>query len=198
MNRCFFKRIPLVLLFLFLLSAVAGCGGRTDTPDAIAGFDIPKGSQTSEPEQSDHESEAVFPGSYTVLGGWVKAEQYSTENKVFYVEEGHEEDAQPDNISIEIGTSRYAAEEHEQFRDAIVRQLMVQMQGIDAELTGDGTYTEQGDVVYIFTISEADVVTKQYYIVGEQQYCLIHLTSYSGSESTESAARSMLDSFIWN
>lgn len=131
-------------------------------------------------------------------GGWVKAEQYSTENKVFYVEEGHEEDAQTDNISIEIGTSRYAAEEHEQFRDAIVRQLMVQMQGIDAELTGNGTYTEQGEVVYIFTISEADVVTKQHYIVGEQQYCLIHLTSYSGSESTESAARSMVDSFIWN
>jgi uncharacterized protein YbdZ (MbtH family) len=175
MNRCFFKRIQLVLLFLFLLSAVAGCGGRTDTPDAIAGFDIPKGSQTSEPEQSDHESEEVFPGSYAVPGGWVKAEQYSTENKVFYVEEGHE-----------------------QFRDAIVRQLMVQMQGIDAELTGDGTYTEQGEVVYIFTISEEDVVTKQYYIVGEQQYCLIHLTSYSGSESTESAAHSMVDSFIWN
>lgn len=45
---------------------------------------------------------------------------------------------------------------------------------------------------------EADVVTKQYYIVGEQQYCLIHLTSFSGSESAESAARSMVDSFIWN
>ena len=45
---------------------------------------------------------------------------------------------------------------------------MVQMQGIDAVLTGDGTYTEQGEVVYIFTISEEDVVTKQYYIVGEQ------------------------------
>ena len=57
-------------------------------------------------------------------GGWVKAEQYSTENKVFYVEEGHEEDAQPDNISIEIGTSRYAAEEHEQFRDAIAPSLI--------------------------------------------------------------------------
>ena len=101
MNRCFFKRIQLVLLFLFLLSAVAGCGGGTDTPDAIAGSDISEGSQTSDPEQSDYES-------------------------------------------------------------------------------------------------EADVVTKQYYIVGEQQYCLIHLTSYSGSESTESVARSMVDSFIWN
>ena len=198
MNRCFFKRIQLVLLFLFLLGAAVGCGGRTSTPNVIAGSDNPEGSQTSAPEQSDYESEAVFPGSYTVPGGWVKAEQYSTENKVFYVEEGHEEDAQPDNISVEIGTNRYAAEEHEQFRDAIVRQLMVQMQGIDAELTGDGTYTEQGDVVYIFIISEADVVTKQYYIVGEQQYCLIHLTSYSGSESTESAAQSMVDSFIWN
>lgn len=56
MNRCFFKKIRLVLLFLFLLGAVAGCGGRTDTQDVIAGSDIPEGSQTSDPEQSDHES----------------------------------------------------------------------------------------------------------------------------------------------
>lgn len=45
---------------------------------------------------------------------------------------------------------------------------------------------------------EVDIATKQYYIVGEQQYCLIHLTSYSGSESAESAVQSMADSFIWD
>lgn len=40
----------------------------------------------------------------------MKAEKYSTENKIFYVEEGHEEDEQPDNISIEVGTNRYSVQ----------------------------------------------------------------------------------------
>ena len=74
----------------------------------------------------------------------------------------------------------------------------MQLQGVDAELTGDGTYTEQDYIVYIFTISEKDVVTKQYYIVGDQRYCLIHLTNFTGSESANEAARAMADSFVWD
>ena len=130
--------------------------------------------------------------------GWAKVERYSTENKIFYAEEGHEDDEMPDNISIEVGTNRYSADEHEKFRDAILRQLAMQLQGVDAELTGDGTFTEQDYVVYIFTISQEDVVTKQYYIVGDQRYCLVHLTNFTGSESVDEAARAMADSFVWD
>ena len=79
-------------------------------------------------------------------------ERYSTENKIFYAEEGHEDEEMPDNISIEVGTNRYGADEHEKFREAILRQLAVQLQSVDAELTGDGTFTEQDYIVYIFTI----------------------------------------------
>lgn len=46
MNRCFFKGIPLVLLFLFLLGTVAGCGGRTGTPDTPG---MAAGSESAEP-----------------------------------------------------------------------------------------------------------------------------------------------------
>ncbi len=206
-KRHFPKGIVWVLMLLLLWGSLTGCGSGTDTSDTVAGSNIPgtadgsgisEGSQAREPEQPESENESAFPGSYTVPEGWVKAEQYSTVDKVFYVEEGHEEDDLPDNISIEIGTNRYAAEEHEQFRDAIVRQLLVQLQGVEAELTGDGTYTEQGYVVYIFTISGTDALTKQYYIVGDQQYCLIHLTGFSGSESTVQAAQDMADSFVWD
>ena len=125
-------------------------------------------------------------------------ERYSTENKIFYAEEGHEDEEMPDNISIEVGTNRYGADEHEKFREAILRQLAVQLQSVDAELTGDGTFTEQDYVVYIFTISQEDVVTKQYYIVGDQRYCLVHLTNFTGSESVDEAARAMADSFVWD
>lgn len=144
------------------------------------------------------EEEADIPGSYTVPDGWVKAEKYSSAEKVFYVEEGHEEDELPDNISIEVGTNRYSEEDHESFRDAILRQLYAQASGLDASLTGSGTFTEQDYFLYIFTISEEDVVTTQYYIVGDKRYCLVHLTNYTGSESTDEAARSMADSFVWD
>ena len=128
----------------------------------------------------------------------MKSEKYSTDAQLFYIEEGHEEDETPDNISIHVGENRYALEEHAQFRDAIVQQLLVQLDGIEAELNGDGTYTEQGDLLYIFTIDEGDVVTVQYYIVKDYGFCLIQLTNFSGSESANEAARTMVDSFTWN
>ncbi len=173
--------IFLLTAFLFL----TGCGsGSTDD-----------GSTLSQQEQQDA---VQLADCFTVPDGWVKAEAYSTEEKLFYVQEGHEDDAQPDNISINTGTNRYSAGEHEDFRDAILRQLLMQIQGVDAELTGDGTYTEQGYVVYIFTITESSAVTKQYYIVDDYRYCLIHLTDYTGSDSVYDAAQAMADSFVWD
>ncbi len=195
MKRKILTKAVLALLLLLLAGALSGCtktaesdgSGKDDADNASV-------SQTA----SNSESETNFPGSYTVPAGWVKAEKCYTPDKTFYVEKGHENDEMPDNISIEIGTNKYSADEHENFRDAIVRQLTMQLQGVDATLTGDGTYTEQGDVLYIFTISEEDTVTKQYYIVGDHQYCLIHLTNFTGSESASAAAQAMADSFVWD
>ena len=52
----------------------------------------------------------------------------------------------------------------------------------------------------IFTIEEEQegIVTKQYYIVGDRRFCLIHLTNFTGSEGAEEAAQSMADSFVWD
>ena len=41
------------------------------------------------------------------------------------------------------------------------------------------------------------MVTKQYYIVDDQRYCLIHLTNFTGSEAGVEAARAIADSFVW-
>ena len=178
------KKIAAILAPLVLL--LAGC-----TPEKWVDFQ-------EVTIQTQAEEEADIPGSYTVPDGWVEAEKYSLADKIFYVEEGHEDDGQPDNISIEVGTNRYSEEDHESFREAILRQLYAQISGLDASLTGSGTYTEQDYVLYIFTISEEDVVTTQYYIVGDKRHCLIHLTNFTGSESADEAARSMADSFVWD
>ena len=193
----------LSLLLLLLLGLLAGCANTpkevSDTRNnTTADADMPDTNLPAENAQSETKEESDFPGSYTVPDGWVKVEQYSSADKFFYVEDGHENDKTPDNISIEVGTNRYSEEEHEDFRNAIVRQLTMQLQGVSADVTGDGTHTDQDYIVYIFTISEEDVVTKQYYIVGDQRYCLIHLTNFTGSESAVEAAQAMVDSFVWN
>lgn len=194
MKQKILKRAALTLSLLLLAGSLAGCAG---TPKESKSSDQTASDNSQSEQSTPLENETDFPGSYTVPEGWVKMEKYSTEDKIFYVEEGHEDDELPDNISIEVGTNRYSADEHEKFRDAIGRQLTMQLQDVDAELTGDGTYTEQDYIVYIFTISEADVVTKQYYIVGDQRYCLLQLTNFTGSETVNEAVQSMVDSFVW-
>ena len=196
------RRIALILTLLLLAGSLIGCESGhgkslSDIPSATSSSATTDSSQSGDTEQPDVENESDFPGSYTVPDGWVKMEKYSTEDKIFYAEEGHEEDELPDNISIEVGTNRYGGEDHMKFRDAIVRQLTVQAGSVGAEVTGEGTFTAQEDVLYIFTISEAEAVTKQFYIVGDQRHCLVHLTSFTGSDSAEEAARAIADSFAW-
>lgn len=174
---------------------LSGCGGQSaDLQDPGNSVE----SSTTDQKGNIEPEESVFPGRYTVPDGWGELDKYSTEEKVFYVEEGHEEDEYPDNISINFGTNRYSAEEHESFRDAIVQQLLAQLEGVDAQLNGDGTYTEQGYILYIFTIDEQEAVTKQYYVVNDYEYCLVHVTNFSKSESVYEAAQSIVDSLVWD
>ena len=113
------------------------------------------------------------------------------------MQEGHENDTLPDNISVNIGSNKYSADEHSKFKDAILNQLLFQLTGTNATLNGDGTYPEQGYTEYIFTIEDSDAVTKQYYIIDDYRYCLIHLTNYTLSENAYDAVQEIADSFVW-
>lgn len=196
-KRCF------ILVWLLGISLLlAACQGGNGGGRAQGGSKAQSGSaaEGSRENQGNDTAEEDFPGEYTIPEGWVKAEKYSSAEQIFYVEEGHEEDGQPDNISISIGTNRYSADEHEEFREAILRQIMMQIgKRPGVQLYGDGTHTEQGYVVYIFTIDEEQegIVTKQYYVVDDYRFCLIHLTNFTGSESANEAAKEMADSFVW-
>ena len=188
-----------LIMFLTMALFLAGCGKNRDSSPQWSPDDPVVEQQESSPSETTISSEdRAIPGSYTIPDGWVKSEKYSTGSQLFYIGEGHEDDEKPDNISIHVGKNKYSLEEHEQFRDAIVQQILMQLDGIEAQLNGDGTYTEQGDLLYIFTIDEGDIVTTQYYIVKDYGFCLIQLTNFSGSETTEQAARDMVDSFVWD
>lgn len=197
------KRILALLLTVLVL--LCGCGTAPENPAEPYAASEPAASpepvaapgptQAPEPPEDDV---SAFPGTYTVPEGWVKAEKYSSADKVFYVESGHEDDELPDNISVNFGTNRYSEDEHLDFAHAITTQLMMQLQGSGAELDGSGSFTEQGCVLYTFTITDSNVTTVQYYIVGDCRFCLIHLTDFSGSASAREAAQAMADSFVWS
>lgn len=176
------------------MAALVMAGYGTD------GTDLPKEPvSVSENGQTQIDAKpSASPGSYTVPEGWVKAEGYSNEYKVFYTAKGHENDEQPDNISVNFGSNPYSLEEHEDFRDAIMRQLLFQVRSSGVPVNGQGSRTAHGDVLYIFTIDEGSIVTKQYYIVKDYGFCLIHVTNFTGSEEVYDVAQAMIDSFVWN
>lgn len=184
------KKISAILLAMMML--LAGCDGSPEVSASGSGSEQTVDQSEAEPMENS------IPGTWTAPDGWVIAEKYSSEDKLFYVEEGHEDDELPDNISIEVGTNRYSAEEHEKFREAILRQFSMQLAGVDATLTGDGSFTEQDYILYTFTITEENMVTTQFYIVGDQRYCLVHLTNFTGSETATEAAKAIADSFVWS
>lgn len=137
-------------------------------------------------------------GTYEIPADWIESEAHSTNNKFFYVKEGQENDNRPNNISVNEGTNKYAASEHEKFRMAILNQLSMQIGGDEnVELNANGSNTKNGYVVYTFNIKDQDNTTTQYYIVGNYKYILVHETTYGDSTETDSAAQKIIDTFKW-
>ena len=84
---------------------------------------------------------------------------------------------------------------------AILNQLTMQMgANSDDQLTANGSYTKNGYVLYTFNIYEKaqNITTTQYYIIDDYRYVLVHETRYGTSEETDNAAKTIVDSFLWN
>lgn len=160
------------------------------------------GAVSSEIPTTDKADTMTFPkkfGSYAVPVDWVESEKYSTDNKFFYVADGTQEEKRPNNISVETGSNRYAKDKHEQFRNAIENQLVAQLKGTGATISGDGSYTAQGYTLYTFVIDflEEEEVETQYYIVGDRQYVFVYETAFGDTTETDRAAKMIVDSFVW-
>lgn len=160
----------------------------------------PVGQPALEPEGETQEYKDEYL-SYEIPDGWNKSEEHSVSGLTFYIEEGHENDDLPDNISVGAGSSPYSLEDHTSFQDALMRQIAMQASSNDAKLSGSGSNTAQGYTLYTFTIEDADgTITQQYYILKDYVFCLVQVTSFSGSENKTvfEAAQSIVDSFVWN
>jgi len=137
-------------------------------------------------------------GKYTIPTTWMKSNSHSTRNKTFYINKKDRRNNRPNNISVEMGTNHYSKNNHIQFRQAILRQLGMQMKGTDATITGDGWTTEKGYICYTFTIDEGKYKTVQHYIVDDYKYVLVHETIWYGEEEdVHNAAKTIINTFKW-
>lgn len=210
------KKLTVIILALVCSISVTGCGNvvrhflsqreaqereerREDKEEHEDDEDKEKESEHDTGNKKKDGVEERNFGSYQIPEGWQKSETHSTKSKYFYVEEGHDKDKTPNNISVEADSNRYSEDQVMEFKDAILSQLMMQMKDKDVSMQGDGTYTEQGYPLLVFDMldNESGIRTIQYYIVGDHEFCLVHLTVFDGDEDAKDAAEEIVDSFVW-
>ena len=178
---------------------------ESDTNDMIEP-DIKENTQEDTTEQTavTDENGTTYTksfGSYTVPTGWIESSTHSKADKFFYLLEGTEEETLPNNISINMGTNKYSADDHISFRQAIVNQLVHQLPK-GTSLNGSGSFTANDYVLYTFTfsITEDDMTLNatQYYIVGDHKFVMVYESVYDGNtEEVDAIAKNIVDTFQW-
>ena len=140
-------------------------------------------------------------GSFIVAEGFGEAKEQSGGGRYFYVVEGHEHDARPNNISINTGHQNYNLDESEKFAESTTWQLNMQIKqyGMDAVVYGSSGKTDAGDIMYIFDIkfNDSNEIDRQYYILRDKKYVMVFMSNFDGDEYVNKAAELMAKSFEW-
>lgn len=204
------KSLYLLPLIIVMLSA---CGNKQADVAATAKAD----ESTVEATQKDETTVAVTQkddaatkdskrvekefGSFIVAEGFGEAKEQSGGGRYFYVVEGHEHDARPNNISINTGHQNYNLDESEKFAESTTWQLNMQIKqyGLDAVVYGSSGKTDSGDIMYIFDIkfNDSDEIDRQYYILRDKKYVMVFMSNFDNDEYVNKAAELMAKSFEW-
>lgn len=204
------KSLYLLPLMIVMLSA---CGNKQADVASTAKADestveaTQKDETTVEATQKDDAAtkdskrvEKEF-GSFIVADGFGEAKEQSGGGRYFYVVEGHEHDARPNNISINTGHQNYNLDESEKFAESTTWQLNMQIKqyGMDAVVYGSSGKTDAGDIMYIFDIkfNDSDEIDRQYYILRDKKYVMVFMSNFDNDESVNKAAELMAKSFEW-
>ena len=136
-------------------------------------------------------------GSFNIPSTWMKRDDHSTYSKYFFANR-NDKNSIPNNISVEMGINKYSKDEHMSFKTAIQNQLAYQTKGTGSTITGSGSTSKNGYVVYTFRVNMSSQITVQHYIVGDYKYVLVHETIWDGNSSdTDNAAKEIVNSFKW-
>ena len=191
------KKIVKYLVFIMVMEAVLVCfsGCSLDWLKKHKNNDV---KDVFVMENGDKKYQKEF-GTYIVSSDWMESKTHSTKGKYFYVKEGEDNEKKPNNISINEGTNRYSISEHEEFKNAIYAQLVGQASSSKATIVASGSTTEKGEMVYTFTLNSEKSIVKQYYIVGENKYIMIHETVWNKDDenAVDEVALKIVNSFEW-
>ena len=205
------KSLYLLPLMIVMLSACgnkqADVGTSAKVEDSTVNTSQNENSSTEEASQKDNNTtkdgqrvDKEF-GSFIVAEGFGEAKEQSGGGRYFYVVEGHEHDARPNNISINTGHQNYNLDESEKFAESTTWQLNMQIKqyGMDAVVYGSSGKTDAGDIMYIFDIkfNDSDEIDRQYYILRDKKYVMVFMSHFDNDESVNKAAELMAKSFEW-
>lgn len=205
------KSLYLLPLMIVMLSACgnkqADVGTSAKVEDSTVNTSQNENSSTEEASQKDDNTtkdgqrvDKEF-GSFIVAEGFGEAKEQSGGGRYFYVVEGHEHDARPNNISINTGHQNYNLDESEKFAESTTWQLNMQIKqyGMDAVVYGSSGKTDAGDIMYIFDIkfNDSNEIDRQYYILRDKKYVMVFMSNFDGDESVNKAAELMAKSFEW-
>ena len=205
------KSLYLLPLMIVMLSACgnkqADVGTSAKVEDSTVTTSQNENSSTEEASQKDNNTtkdgqrvDKEF-GSFIVAEGFGEAKEQSGGGRYFYVVEGHEHDARPNNISINTGHQNYNLDESEKFAESTTWQLNMQIKqyGLDAVVYGSSGKTDAGDIMYIFDIkfNDSDEIDRQYYILRDKKYVMVFMSNFDNDESVNKAAELMAKSFEW-
>lgn len=184
MNKKILKNFKLTILLIILSSfcLLTGCQIKVD-----------KGTSDAE--------NYIFSnyGSYKIPQDWIKNKEHSSKSKQFYIRKIDNNKSRPNNISVNGGTNYYSEEQHTLFRQAIMEQLNMQVGKDTGVINGSGSTTDNGYVVYTFTIDNKNSRTVQHYIVGDHKFVLIHETIFDDeTKDIDECAKYIINTFKWN
>ena len=194
------KSLYLLPLMIVMLSA---CGNKHADVVTSTKADESTVEATQKGDTGNKDSKRVEKefGSFIVAEGFGEAKEQSGGGRYFYVVEGHEHDARPNNISINTGHQNYNLDESEKFAESTTWQLNMQIKqyGMDAVVYGSSGKTDAGDIMYIFDIkfNDSNEIDRQYYILRDKKYVMVFMSNFDGDESVKQAAELMAKSFEW-
>ena len=194
------KSLYLLPLMILMLSACTNKQADVGTSAKVEDSTVKTSQKDNNTTEDGQRVDKDF-GSFIVADGFGEAKEQSGGGRYFYVVEGHEHDARPNNISINTGHQNYNLDESEKFAESTTWQLNMQIKqyGMDAVVYGSSGKTDAGDIMYIFDIkfNDSNEIDRQYYILRDKKYVMVFMSNFDGDESVNKGAELMAKSFEW-
>jgi hypothetical protein len=150
-------------------------------------------------------------GSYDIPSDWIEADKFPGLAWNFWYSQKDENIEAPDcHISVSFSRNPFKIEEHENFKKAILDQLLRQFMQADPLKKPEiknftETTTIQNYLLFVFTIEHYEmeldkkVTSVQYYIVGDEKHTVLYLTVFDDEKilPTIKAAEIIANTFEW-